>query len=388
LKRIRLLPLVLIAVSALLGVKLLELAMGVGSFALGPETAVASGAAQGEGGKGEGEGEAAAPTVVDDTGKLLAPVDLATEFRKQEEAAKAAASHGEAGGHGEAAPSDGHGETAPADAKAAPAAGHGEAAPADAKAAQAAPADAKAAPADANAAPAAAAPAGHGEAAPAAGHGEAAPAEGHGAAAKTKPGTAYTTRPNEYQPPIGSSETAILEGLSARREELDQREQDIDMRMKLLKAAEQRLDQRFQELKSIETQLGAGDTPPAGAPGAPGAANPGVAPGAAGAPAAAAPANDQMAALVSLYEGMKPKAAAVVFDQLDLTVLLGIASKMNPRKLAPVLAAMSPDKAGALTTAMVGKQLAPRQIIVTTETGTGAATDPASLPQIQAAPTN
>ncbi len=359
--RIRLLPLVLIAITALLAVKVLEFATGVGSFAVGPSEAIASG----EGGHGGGEGEAAAPAApVDNTQQLMAPVDLSAEYLKQQEeaaaAAKKAEGHGEGGGHGEAAAPAEHGTPAPADhgapaaAEAAPAA-HGEAAPA---------ADA----AHGAAAPAAA----HGEAAPAAGHGEAAPAAAHGEAASGHGGKpagtgAYTARPPEYQPPIDSSESAILESLATRRQELDKREQDIDLRMKLLQAAEQRLGQRYEELKAIETQLGGADQKQN-----------------------QQKESEQVTGLVALYEGMKPKAAAVVFDQLDLQVLLQIATRMNPRKLSPILAVMSPDKAGILTTAMAGPQSA-RKIVVTTEVAPPppappAAADPANLPQIQAAP--
>jgi flagellar motility protein MotE (MotC chaperone) len=371
LNRIRLLPLVLIAVTALLAVKVLEFATGVGSFAVGPSEAIASG----EGGHGGGEGEAAAPAApVDNTQQLMAPVDLSAEYLKQQEeaaaAAKKAEGHGEGGGHGEAAAPAEHGTPAPADhsapaaAEAAPAA-HGEAAPA-AEAAHGAAAPA-AAHGDA-AAPAAA----HGEAAPAAGHGEAAPAAAHGEAAGGHGGKpagtgAYTARPPEYQPPIDSSESAILESLATRRQELDKREQDIDLRMKLLQAAEQRLGQRYEELKAIETQLGGADQKQN-----------------------QQKESEQVTGLVALYEGMKPKAAAVVFDQLDLQVLLQIATRMNPRKLSPILAVMSPDKAGILTTAMAGPQSA-RKIVVTTEVAPPppvppAAADPANLPQIQAAP--
>jgi flagellar motility protein MotE (MotC chaperone) len=50
-----------------------------------------------------------------------------------------------------------------------------------------------------------------------------------------------------------------------------------------------------------------------------------------------------------MYEGMNPKKAAQIFDKLDQTVLVDVASVMNPRKLAPVLAAMTPESAQRLT---------------------------------------
>ncbi len=50
-----------------------------------------------------------------------------------------------------------------------------------------------------------------------------------------------------------------------------------------------------------------------------------------------------------MYEGMSPKEAARIFDKLDQTVLVDVASVMNPKKLAAVLAVMSPDAAQRLT---------------------------------------
>lgn len=450
-KRIRLLPLVLIAVSALLAVKVLGFVMGVEPFAVGPQPAVASGA--------EGHGEAAAPaepagpdtSAVD---RMTAPINLADEYKKlKAEQDKAAAGHG--GGHGEAAPAEGkpaaegghaaapaeggghaaapaadasHG-AAPADAKpdgdkATDAKAAGEAAPA-ADAAHAASSETEptgeahpttdaghGAPADAKSTEAKPAEAGEHGVAPAAEGGHGAPAEGgHGAKAKTD---VYTERPKEYSPPIGSSERAILEGLAVRRDELDKRAQDLDLRAKLLEAAEKRLNDRVNQLQSIETQLGvAGGGAPATAPSAnaPTAAAPAAAskaasaspPLAPGAPAGATPSatgappvNDQLAPLVALYEGMKPKAAAAVFDKLDTGTLLELAQHMNPRKLSPIIAAMDPEKASRITGLMVGAQQAQKHVVVQVEqlapslgapaeVGAAAPADASQLPQIMPA---
>ena len=74
-----------------------------------------------------------------------------------------------------------------------------------------------------------------------------------------------------------------------------------------------------------------------------------------------------MAALVSLYEGMKPKAAAAVFDKLDTGTLLELAGHMNPRKLSPIMAAMDPEKASRITGMMVGAQQAQKRVVVQVE---------------------
>jgi flagellar motility protein MotE (MotC chaperone) len=53
-----------------------------------------------------------------------------------------------------------------------------------------------------------------------------------------------------------------------------------------------------------------------------------------------------------MYESMKPKDAARVFDRLGLDVLVPVVQQMNPRKMSEVLAAMAPDRAEKLTVAL------------------------------------
>ena len=53
--------------------------------------------------------------------------------------------------------------------------------------------------------------------------------------------------------------------------------------------------------------------------------------------------------LVKLYEAMKPREAATIFNDLEMPVLLQVVDRMKEAKAAPVLAAMQPDKARDLT---------------------------------------
>ena len=53
-----------------------------------------------------------------------------------------------------------------------------------------------------------------------------------------------------------------------------------------------------------------------------------------------------------MYETMKPKEAARVFDRLPLDILVSVATQMNSRKMAEVLAVMSPESAEKLTVAL------------------------------------
>ena len=60
-----------------------------------------------------------------------------------------------------------------------------------------------------------------------------------------------------------------------------------------------------------------------------------------------------------MYEAMKPKDAARVFDRLGLDVLVPVVQQMNPRKMSEVLAAMAPERAEKLTVALATMARAP-----------------------------
>ncbi len=125
-----------------------------------------------------------------------------------------------------------------------------------------------------------------------------------------------------------SSERAILEKLGARRDALQQRSRDLETREQLIENAERKLETRINDLKSLEQK---GDD------------------------AAAKRAEAEAAglkSLVTMYETMKPKEAARVFDRLKLDVLVPVVVGMNPRKMAEVLAVMQPDAAERLTVAL------------------------------------
>ena len=76
-----------------------------------------------------------------------------------------------------------------------------------------------------------------------------------------------------------------------------------------------------------------------------------------------------------MYETMKPKEAATLFNALDNEVLLRVARAMNPRKMAPILAKMDPMKAKTLTAGLAQEEAEPTA-------DTSVIEDLASLPQI------
>jgi flagellar motility protein MotE (MotC chaperone) len=134
--------------------------------------------------------------------------------------------------------------------------------------------------------------------------------------------------PTEGQQQVSPAERAVLERLQSRRQELDARAREIDIRESLLKAAEKRVESKVEELKAVESRI----------------------------TTATEQKNEAEAArfkgLITMYEAMKPKDAAKVFDRLEMPVLFQIASQIAPRKMSDIMGLMSPEVAERLTTEM------------------------------------
>jgi flagellar motility protein MotE (MotC chaperone) len=143
------------------------------------------------------------------------------------------------------------------------------------------------------------------------------------AAPETKPDVVI--HPEEKENTVSPSERAILERLQSRRQELEQRAREIDIRESLLKAAEKRIEGKVEELRAIEQRATAEKEQTAEAE------------------------NGRFKGLVTTYESMKPKEAAKLFDRLEMGVLIEIASKIAPRKMSDIMGQMSPDAAERLT---------------------------------------
>jgi len=56
-----------------------------------------------------------------------------------------------------------------------------------------------------------------------------------------------------------------------------------------------------------------------------------------------------------MYENMKPKDAARIFDRLDMKVLIEVETHMNPRTMSEILAGMTPDTAEKLTVELANR---------------------------------
>ncbi len=117
----------------------------------------------------------------------------------------------------------------------------------------------------------------------------------------------------------------LFTDLSKRRKDLEAKEKELTMREALLKAAQTELEQKTTELNTIKAdieELLKKQTEQE---------------------------DKRIASLVKIYEGMKAKDAARIFDSLEMDVLMQVMTKMSERKSAPILAAMDPEKARSVT---------------------------------------
>lgn len=132
-------------------------------------------------------------------------------------------------------------------------------------------------------------------------------------------------RPRDTGPQFSRAEIEMLQSLMERRETLDLRARELDIRGNLLSAAELRIDEKIVQLKSIEATI----------------------------QELLARHDDQeekkLRSLVRIYESMKPKQAARIFEELDIDILIDVAERMNERKFAPILAQMNPKRAKTVT---------------------------------------
>ncbi len=56
---------------------------------------------------------------------------------------------------------------------------------------------------------------------------------------------------------------------------------------------------------------------------------------------------------------MKPKDAAQIFDDLDMTILVAVVTSMKEAKVAPIISAMTAERARALTEEMSSRKQLP-----------------------------
>ena len=124
---------------------------------------------------------------------------------------------------------------------------------------------------------------------------------------------------------LSPAEIEILQQLAVRRDNLDAREAEFSAREGLFKAAEERIDNKIAELQNlrvtIDSLIKKFD----------------------------AQQDAKLNSLVKIYENMKPKSAARIFEQLEMDTLLEVAERMKERKLAAIMAQLGEERAREVT---------------------------------------
>ena len=140
------------------------------------------------------------------------------------------------------------------------------------------------------------------------------------------PATDSRAAANPPEPPaVSDAERAVLLDLRQRRETLEATSRALELRQAEVTAADRRLSERVQQLGALQARLESMEAD------------------------REKHQSENWAGLVKIYENMKPRDAAAIFDALDMQVLLQVLDRMQERRAAPVLAAMQPERARLAT---------------------------------------
>ena len=143
--------------------------------------------------------------------------------------------------------------------------------------------------------------------------------------------------------PASAGERAILERLQERRMEIEAQAREQEIRDGLLKAAEQKLEGRVSELKDFEAKVSTSVQSKQDADAS------------------------RFKSLVAMYENMKAKDAAKIFDRLDIAILVQVTSQINARKMSDILSQMSPEAAERLTVELANRAMSGEKAPVAAE---------------------
>lgn len=134
---------------------------------------------------------------------------------------------------------------------------------------------------------------------------------------------------------LSQTEMDVLQKLTERRNAIDAREKDVERRESMLKAAEDQIERKISEMRTLQNTI----------------------------EGLLRQYNDQednkMRSLVKIYENMKPKEAAKIFEQLDMPIMLEVVERMKEQKVAPILAEMDPAKARTITSELAQRRQIP-----------------------------
>lgn len=133
------------------------------------------------------------------------------------------------------------------------------------------------------------------------------------------------------------AEVALLQDLSRRRDRLDERDRSLRERENILAAIEERITVKMESLKRVQADiqalLGTYDVRE----------------------------REKIKSLVKMYEGMKPKDAARIFEKLDLPILLQVIEQMRANKSAAIMAAVDAELARTVTVKLAERAQLPKE---------------------------
>lgn len=120
---------------------------------------------------------------------------------------------------------------------------------------------------------------------------------------------------------LSRSEIELLKELQKRRNHIDKEKANLNVREQVLKETENKIDKKVIELQNLQNQVedlmkqyNQKE-------------------------------NSKILSLVKIYENMKPKDAAKIFNELEMPILIKVISNMKEVKVAPIIAAMDSTKA-------------------------------------------
>ncbi|MEM6564819.1 MAG: hypothetical protein AAF665_10255 [Pseudomonadota bacterium] len=139
--------------------------------------------------------------------------------------------------------------------------------------------------------------------------------------------------PRKPQTPAVDSEgvARMLAAFQEREARVERLEYEIEMRRKALEVADEEIAKRLNVLRDAEASLSAmlsiADTA----------------------------AEDDLAALTTVYENMKPKNAAAVFEEMEPDFAAGFLGRMRPDAAAGIMAGLSPEQAYTISVILAGR---------------------------------
>ncbi|GEO81799.1 MotE family protein [Pararhodospirillum oryzae] len=163
------------------------------------------------------------------------------------------------------------------------------------------------------------------------------PASSDPAASAPAPAADATPAPDplgrEAPSTFTQSELDLLQRLSERRQQLESQAHEMDQREAMLRAAEGRIDKKIAEMKTLEASIQAllkqRD----------------------------AQEQARLDMLVNIYKAMKPKEAAVIFNDMEMPLIVDIFMLMKERSSAAILANMDPARAREVTQELARKRM-------------------------------